>query len=185
MKRNVRHSLAHKRTRAVTLVSSLARNSPVPLFYAMLIIILLPPHQTSPSQSLFILSSPSPLSVLSGRTAATSSISLNCHGKRAGYKNGLRSNLMVIVRTIRFRVVSRRQGRHLMSIPCILKEKLFDFLRNLNRSQHLPPLIHQLRKHTIRSTFLHLPEPAKDGEFIVGHAHVCFVGLDVGGGYGF
>lgn len=43
------------------------------------------------------------------------------------------------------------------------------------------PHVQQLFEHAPGPAFVDFAQPAEDAEFGVGHAHVCFVGLDVGG----
>ena len=85
-------------------------------------------------------------------------------------------------------MIRRRKGGHLVPVPSIFKEEMFDLLRNLrsvsNSNWHLhdmtylswgqerPPFMHQLGKHAVRAALLYLPQPAEDRELIVSHPHI-------------
>lgn len=95
-------------------------------------------------------------------------------------------------------MVRRRQRRHLVPIPRVLKKEQFHLFRNLGHvarfissaepwmgrqasrdhatyldgRQKRPPLVHQLGEHAVRATLFHLSESSEYGEFVVGHAHV-------------
>lgn len=93
-------------------------------------------------------------------------------------------------------MVRRSQGSHLMPVTSILEVEVFDLLRNLHtpslsmsvhgqngtrvfeqetdlsRREEIPPLVYELREHAVWTTFLDFSEAAKDGKFVVCHAHV-------------
>ena len=99
----------------------------------------------------------------------------------------------VVIGTVLFRMVRRRERRHLVSVPGILEEEMLDLLRDLTndqcvnlavsldgsgkatdllRRQERAPFVHELREHAPRAAFLDLAQPSEHGEFVVGHAHV-------------
>ena len=90
-------------------------------------------------------------------------------------------------------MIRRRQRRHLMSVPRVLKEEVLHFLRNLEWGEERAPLVHELREHAPRAALLNLAQPSEDGELVVRHAHIGLVRLNVvlcdrlelGGGHGF
>ena len=76
-----------------------------------------------------------------------------------------------------------------MSIDCILRKEELGFVRNLLRTEpaaailrlRLAPFAEQFAVGAPRSEFFILPQAPEFAQLGVADAHVCLVGLDVGG----
>ncbi len=69
-------------------------------------------------------------------------------------------------------VVRRRERRHFVPIPCILKVEQLDLVRDLPRRKPCAPFVHQLREDAVRPTLLHLSQPPKHRKLIIRHTLV-------------
>jgi hypothetical protein len=71
-------------------------------------------------------------------------------------------------------------GGHLVPIPGILEPEVFHLLGYLKWAERARPGMHESAKHPERPEFLDFTHATIHGEFLVSHAHVRFVGLDIG-----
>lgn len=65
-----------------------------------------------------------------------------------------------------------------MPVDGMREEEVLDLLRNLFRRQETAPLLYQLAKHAVRSTFLHLSQTTEYRKLVISHAHFDFIRLD-------
>ena len=66
-----------------------------------------------------------------------------------------------------------------MSVDRVVPVEEFDFLVDLLRGELVTPDVYKLFPHTPWTELVDFAEAAEDGEFIIGHAHVFFIGLNV------
>lgn len=90
----------------------------------------------------------------------------------------------IVVRAIGLGMVCWRQGRHLVSVDRVIEKEPLDLDRNLGHFETIAPKVDQFGEHGVRTTLVHLPQSAKLGQLVVGHAHINFVRLDIGLGDG-
>ena len=88
----------------------------------------------------------------------------------------------IILGRILFRVITRRQNRHLMPVNGIVIEEMPSLLINLPGAVLVTPEMQQLLVHRPGSRLCDFAQVSECREFGVGNTHVCFIGLDVGGG---
>mmetsp|Transcript_126184 Transcript_126184/g.218604 ORF Transcript_126184/g.218604 Transcript_126184/m.218604 type:complete len:346 (-) Transcript_126184:1107-2144(-) len=82
----------------------------------------------------------------------------------------------VVLWTVVLRVVCRGQGGHLVAVDGVVEEELLHLLPD-DRGAQVCPFVRQLVHHPDGPTAADLPQLAKHGEVVVGHAHVLLVGL--------
>lgn len=87
----------------------------------------------------------------------------------------------IVVGTVALGMIAWSERRHLVSVPGVFEKEELDLSRNLLRCHCLGPsrCIDQLEEHRVRSALGNLAKSTKDGQLVVGHAHVGFIGLDV------
>lgn len=82
-------------------------------------------------------------------------------------------------------MITRRQSRHFVAIDGIVVVEAFDLVGHFAHRVLVFPVVEESLEHAEGAEFVFFTQTTEDAEFGVGHAHVGFVGLDVGFCYWF
>lgn len=89
----------------------------------------------------------------------------------------------MVVGTVRLSVVRWRCHGLLMAVDLEVVIEPLDLFRNLARAEipFLAPFRLEMDEHAVRTKAVDLTKGTELGELGIGHAHVCFIALDLGG----
>lgn len=116
-------------------------------------------------------------------------ISLSCNtcvsGRIIKLTQKLTKVMPIILGRVLFSMITRRQDSHLVPVNGVVMEEMASLLVYLPRTVLVAPKVKQFLVHWPRTQFGDFSEISEDREFFVSHAHIGFIWLDIGSGYGF